>query len=49
MGRTLGRAALEAEPLRRRVIVDRDVIVVDLLSQHLPRAAPRTSNSKSRP
>jgi hypothetical protein len=47
MGRPFDRAALEAQPLRRRVVVDRDVIVVDLFGQHLPRAAPRASKLRA--
>ena len=40
VSRPFYRAPSEAEPLRRRVVVDRDVVVIDLFGQHLPRAAP---------
>src|SRR5271157_5782694 len=40
VSRPFYRAPLEAEPLRRRVVVDRDVIVIDLFGQHLPWVTP---------
>ena len=41
MGRPLDGAALKAELLRGRIVVDRGVGVVDLRVKHLLRAAPR--------
>ena len=41
MGRALDGAALKAELLRGRIVVDRGVGVVDLRVKHLLRAAPR--------
>ena len=41
MGRAFDRAALEAELLSGRIVVDRGVGVVDLRVEHLLRAAPR--------